>query len=443
MMLFLHWVCETYLAKKQKKGKRNFVNANDSNEVIKYINGTLKIKFGLDTSSKTQTSGRTGRPTFTTYSALKFVHSSKGKAGEDPLGEAKTDKDERPLHSKYTDESDDDNNGSEYGDGDDLDYQGDSDNDYSSNRRDTAMAKGTNDSCATEINASGIPTPQACSDTTYNDFGEPIRQYKALCYEDICLWIDHLLIPGESSSYPLSDLTYINSGDFAMTPSSSTAIDLRILSLRQNLRGQGMKAVKVHWKPEWLAKPIFRRSISSDGGWVKSKIEPMTYSTYAFYIDRLARDTGFEDKLTSYCFRRGTANAVDGAASDAVRDQVMRHDPFTGVFNGAYINNIVRFNVQDAFLESEISDDGLTRAFTYMSIRCNPGVPKAVPAQMMSSLLAADPNIVDLEKSFKEIHTKIKWEHKFIKCAPEILRKQHELLRKRTYQRQEKSERRD
>jgi hypothetical protein len=50
----------------------------------------------------------------------------------------------------------------------------------------------------------------------------------------------------------------------------------------------------------------------------------------------------------------------------------MRHDPSTGVFNGAYINHAVRFNVQDAFLESDISDDGLTRAFTHVSIRCSP-----------------------------------------------------------------------
>jgi hypothetical protein len=26
MMLFLHWICETYLAKKRKKGKRKSVN---------------------------------------------------------------------------------------------------------------------------------------------------------------------------------------------------------------------------------------------------------------------------------------------------------------------------------------------------------------------------------------------------------------------------------
>jgi len=53
-MSFLHWICKTYLAKKRKKGKRksvnqywrgfkmlyrrvnsNFVDANDSDEVVK------------------------------------------------------------------------------------------------------------------------------------------------------------------------------------------------------------------------------------------------------------------------------------------------------------------------------------------------------------------------------------------------------------------------
>ncbi|PVH71691.1 hypothetical protein DL98DRAFT_520924, partial [Cadophora sp. DSE1049] len=37
----------------------------------------------------------------------------------------------------------------------------------------------------------------------------------------------------------------------------------------------------------------------------------MTYSKYAFYLNRLGRDAGLEDKLTSYCFRRGCANAID------------------------------------------------------------------------------------------------------------------------------------
>jgi hypothetical protein len=122
--------------------------------------------------------------------------------------------------------------------------------------------------------------------------------------------------------------------------------------------------------------------------------------------------------------------AILGVAPDAVRDQVMRHDPFTGVFNGAYINHTVRFNVQDAFLESDISDDGLTRAFTHMSIRCNPGAPKEVPREVMERLLAADLDIVDLERRFKALHTAIRREDKFIKRAPEKKRNEHEDLRK-------------
>jgi hypothetical protein len=100
--------------------------------------------------------------------------------------------------------------------------------------------------------------------------------------------------------------------------------------------------------------------------------------------------------------------ALLGVVSDTVRDQVIRYDPFTGVFNGAYINHIVRFNVQDAFLESDISDDGLTWAFTCISIRYNPGAPIEVPNEVMERLFVADPDIVDLERQFKALSTEIK-----------------------------------
>jgi Protein of unknown function (DUF3435) len=108
----------------------------------------------------------------------------------------------------------------------------------------------------------------------------------------------------------------------------------------------------------------------------------------------------------------------------------MRHNPFTGVFNEAYINSSVRFNVQDAFLESDISDDGLTRAFTHMSIRCNPGAPKEVPEEVMKSLFAADPDIADLERRVRQSYTQIKWEYKFIKRAPKKIKKEHKDLGK-------------
>ena len=74
--------------------------------------------------------------------------------------------------------------------------------------------------------------------------------------------------------------------------------------------------------------------------------------------------------------------------------------------------------MQDAFLESDISDDRLTRAFTHISIRCNLGALKDVPKEVIKPLFAADPDIVDLERRFKELYTEIKWEYKFIKQAP-------------------------
>jgi hypothetical protein len=80
----------------------------------------------------------------------------------------------------------------------------------------------------------------------------------------------------------------------------------------------------------------------------------------------------------------------------------MRHNPFTRVFNEAYINSSVRFNVQDAFLESDISNDGLTKAFTHMNIRCNLGALKEVPKEVMKPLLAADLDIANLKHWFKE-----------------------------------------
>ncbi|KAG9244928.1 hypothetical protein BJ878DRAFT_575317 [Calycina marina] len=105
------------------------------------------------------------------------------------------------------------------------------------------------------------------------------------------------------------------------------------------------------------------------------------------------------------------------AASDSVRDQVLRHDPSTGVFGAAYRDQLVWFNVQDAFLDSNVSDDGLTRAFTHMSIRCNPGAPDHVSEKFMQQFYAQDPDTVDLHRQTRDSKAKIKSEHKFSKQA--------------------------
>ena len=109
---------------------------------------------------------------------------------------------------------------------------------------------------------------------------------------------------------------------------------------------------------------------------------------------------------------------------------MLRHDPSTGVFGAAYRDQLVRFNVQDAFLESNISDDGLTRAFTHMSIRCNPGAPDPVSEEFMQQFYAQDPDIADLDQQTRDLKAIIKREYGFIKQAPKEDRIEYQDLQK-------------
>ncbi len=49
-----------------------------------------------------------------------------------------------------------------------------------------------------------------------------------------------------------------------------------------------------------------------DGELQTSATQALPYSTYNDNTERLGEATGFEDKLTAYCIRRGTGNAIDG-----------------------------------------------------------------------------------------------------------------------------------
>ncbi|TAQ84695.1 hypothetical protein B7494_g6982 [Chlorociboria aeruginascens] len=164
---------------------------------------------------------------------------------------------------------------------------------------------------------------------------------------------------------------------------------------------------KMAWKSSWLKRPVFRKSVrTSSGKWEKSDTEPMKYATYAFYLDRIGKNLGSEEKWTSYCMRHGNINAIIEKAPNAVVDQVARHDPNTGCKENAYLNHRVGYNVQDAFLLRDLSADGLTRAFTHISIRYNPEVPKEIPKE------------------------DIRQQYGFIKTAPEDVIKEYRQLQR-------------
>jgi hypothetical protein len=145
-----------------------------------------------------------------------FVHVSKGKASQDPLGEAEVaNKNERPPRGDedddlqydddsdagdgpdydddidYADDNEDDEGDDAVGDGDlsdgNADESADHDSGYNSDETDTPMTESGDDCYAVEADGPGEPGRQDCDDADLDEFGEAIRKYKALCYEDICL----------------------------------------------------------------------------------------------------------------------------------------------------------------------------------------------------------------------------------------------------------------
>ena len=74
----------------------------------------------------------------------------------------------------------------------------------------------------------------------------------------------------------------------------------------------------------------------------------------------------------------------------------MRHNPNSAVYNGAYINERVRFDVLSAVLERP-SADGILRMLTHMSLTRDPRAPVHVPDDVLAAL-PPDPNIVALEQ---------------------------------------------
>ncbi|KAF9784253.1 hypothetical protein IL306_007721 [Fusarium sp. DS 682] len=117
---------------------------------------------------------------------------------------------------------------------------------------------------------------------------------------------------------------------------------------------------------------------------------------------------GFQEPIGPKAFRRGAANAANGTAPDAVRDQMMRHDPKGATFNSAYINEKVELHLQNAFLD-EPMEDGLIKLFTHISIMRDPRASyDMVPDEVLNSL-PPDPEICsDDEKGLRQLTSQIR-----------------------------------
>ena len=165
-------------------------------------------------------------------------------------------------------------------------------------------------------------------------------------------------------------------------PSLKTMEQISILEVRDPIR-----CIHLRWKELMLKTPVFRHAVRVDGKFKTSLNKLLLYATLNYYTNQLGVLTGFEKPLTLYCIRRAVSNSVNGktpytaynspinatvdSATSAVQDQIMRHETNSNTFNEAYVNERVRFHVQNAFLERP-SEDGLLKAFAHMSLTCDP-----------------------------------------------------------------------
>ncbi|KAH7370272.1 hypothetical protein BKA65DRAFT_589640 [Rhexocercosporidium sp. MPI-PUGE-AT-0058] len=238
-----------------------------------------------------------------------------------------------------------------------------------------------------------------------SDVGTELRQFDSLYYEDVRLLVVRNPVVGERDMLamevklahhkgakrrpkptiffftevddlifcPITHLVSLAIADEAFEAPSLTTVE-RVFE--HKVWGP-VVSTPLSWKQGMIKTPIFRQDERPATGVITSLTLALTYSQYRDCLNRLGLATGFLEKLTSYCFRRGTANVVD-------------------LYNGAYINERVPFDVLSAVLERP-SADGILRMLTHMSLMRDPRALVHVLDDVLTAL-PPDPSIVDLEK---------------------------------------------
>ncbi|KAL8398621.1 hypothetical protein RB596_005954 [Gaeumannomyces avenae] len=244
---------------------------------------------------------------------------------------------------------------------------------------------------------------------------------KALCYEDIQLMVVRHPVTGRATPAMAIKFVHHKGSDnrpkptiFYFTPTKKLifcpvsviialalhdhAFDAPSLTNASQVLGTSIwgsrECMPLRWKQSMLKIPVFRR-FGPNG--VLSDTEAMLYAKLRDDLGRQSLEAGFEVCWTPKFFRRGAANAANGNAPDVVRDQMMRHDPKFSTFHGAYLNERVKFDLQNTFLEEE-TEDQLYKLFAHVSITRDPRAKRDMVPDEVWANLPPDPEIVELEE---------------------------------------------
>ncbi|RFU28318.1 hypothetical protein B7463_g8023, partial [Scytalidium lignicola] len=305
------------------------------------------------------------------------------------------------------------------------------DSGYNSEGSDVAMTEDRTDCCPVEIsNESHLPL--SYKDTPMlSSFDEEIRGCKALCYEDIELWIVQNPKPGGRDLLAM-EVFLRNHKGVNNKPKLTIFLfrenDLPILCPISHLIARAIRDDAI-LADDWNdPEKFFKTDLRCMGRpAIPSKTKAFLYTKFNFYLKRIGKAVNLLDILTTYCFRRALLNAVDSKV--AVHDQVTHQQPLMGTFDGVYINEHVRLNVQDAYLNGEITEDRLTQAFTHMSVRRHLVSHSKAPSDLVDQVMDADPKIANLRQQVDTNNTQLKAKYKFINHAPEKEMQEHNKLK--------------
>ncbi|EXA31395.1 hypothetical protein FOVG_17296 [Fusarium oxysporum f. sp. pisi HDV247] len=248
---------------------------------------------------------------------------------------------------------------------------------------------------------------------------------KALCYEDIQMMIVRHPVTGRCIPAMAIKFVHHKGADnkprptiFFFTPTKKLVFcavsTILALALHDNAfdapslttasaifgaRPSSFKdSVPLRWKVSKMKTPVFRRY----HGATLSEDEAMLYSKLRDDLGEQSLNSGYEKPWTPRFARRGASNAANGDAPDSVRDQMMRHDPSFRTFHHAYLNEIAKFDLQNAFLEEE-KQNQLFRLFAHVSLTRDPRATADMVPEDVWANLPPDPEIVELEERRTEL----------------------------------------
>ncbi|KAG7448835.1 uncharacterized protein BT62DRAFT_1074364 [Guyanagaster necrorhizus] len=146
----------------------------------------------------------------------------------------------------------------------------------------------------------------------------------------------------------------------------------------------------LRWKKEWLKRPVFQ--------WCDGDPDsPLLYCTLHDYIGNQSLDMGYEKHIGPKDWRRNVGNTVNGYASGAMRHQIMRHNSHLKVFQDAYLNSFVQYDVLNAVLNEPLQTKLLSMLSHVGHMRDPCASSDMVPDEVWTSL-PPDLEIVELEK---------------------------------------------